>query len=381
MSGFDDITVEQLRRGGGLKWTAFPGTIGAFVAEMDFGVPPAVARALHEGIHAAQVGYLPQALSREMSAATAEWQRKRYGWDVPAEFVHPVADVLAALIATVDHYTAPGSAIIVPTPAYMPFLMAPEMTGRPLIPVPMPQEDGHYTLDLDAIQRAFEAGGELFVLTNPYNPVGRSFTRKELTALAEVVDRCGGRVFADEIHAPIVYGAHRHVPYASVSATAAAHTVTGTSASKAWNLPGLKCAQLIVSNDADEATWQRVGRFAEHGASTLGVLANTAAYREGGPWLAQVVTYLGENRRALADLLGRHAPGLRYRIPEGTYIAWLEARDYGAAATADALRENAGVALTDGAACGAPGYLRLVFATPRPILEQAVRRIGTALRS
>jgi cystathionine beta-lyase len=379
-SPFDAITADALRRTGGLKWTAFPGSIGAFVAEMDFGTAAPVTAALHEAVDAGQVGYLPERISRDMSEATAAWQSEHYGWEVPAEWVHPIADVMAAAIAAADFFSPPGSAIIVPTPAYMPFLMFPAVLGRPLIQVPLPEVDGRYTLDLEAIERAFGDGGGILLLTNPFNPVGRVFERDELVALAEVVERCGGRVFSDEIHAPLVYGPHRHVPYASVSPAAAAHTVTGTSASKAWNLPGLKCAQLIVSNPGDQETWLRVGRFAEHGASTLGVLANTAAYRKGEPWLGEVLDYLDGSRHALGELLAEHAPGLRYRAPEGTYIAWLDARDFGAAAEADALRETSGVALTDGTACGAPGFLRLVFATPRPVLEDAVRRIGAALR-
>jgi cystathionine beta-lyase len=209
------------------------------------------------------------------------------------------------------------------------------------------------------------------------------FTRNELVELSRVVARYGGRVFSDEIHAPFVYPGAQHVPYASVSPEAAAHTITATSASKAWNLPGLKCAQLILSNAADEERWARSGFLLEHGASNLGVIANIAAYREGGAWLADAIAYTDENRRALSRLLAHSLPGIRYREPEGTYIAWLDARELGLDDPAGFFRERAGVALTDGLACGAPGkgFLRLVFATPRPILEDAVERMGRALQA
>jgi cystathionine beta-lyase len=378
---FDSISVERLRGIGGLKWTAFPGTLGAFVAEMDFGVAPAIGGALHRTVDAGLFGYLPPSLSRELSEATADWQRSSYGWDVSPERVHPIADVLDGLIAAVEHYSAPGSPVILPTPAYMPFLKVPDELGRETIEVPLLEADGRYALDLDGIDAAFRAGGNLLILCNPYNPVGRVFTEQELTDLSEVVARNGGRVFADEIHSPLVYPGARHVPYASVSEVAASHTVTATSASKAWNLPGLKCAQLITSSEADEELWQRHGSWIEHGASNLGVVANIAAYRESREWLDAVVGYLDGNRRLLADLLADAAPGIRYSPPEGTYIGWLDARALGLANPADFFREEAGVALTDGEACGTVGrgFVRFVFATPRPILEEAVTRMGEAL--
>ena len=244
-------------------------------------------------------------------------------------------------------------------------------------------DDGRYTLDLDGIDAAFRAGGGLLVLCNPYNPVGRVFTADELRAVSEVVARNGGRVFSDEIHAPLVFAPARHIPYASITPEAAAHTVTATSASKAWNLPGLKCAQFIVTNDADRAIWDVIGPFATHGASNLGVIANTVAYTAGREWLYGVVDYMGGNRALLGDLLAEHLPEARYRMPDGTYIAWIDMRALGLGdSPADFFREHAGVSLTDGIACGEPGrgFVRMIFATPRPILETAVRQMAAALR-
>jgi cystathionine beta-lyase len=187
-------------------------------------------------------------------------------------------------------------------------------------------------------------------------------------------------VFADEIHAPLVFAPHRHIPYASVSEVAARHALTALSASKAFNLPGLKCAQLVLSNDEDAERFAEVGTFAAHGASGFGVIANTAAYRDGGPWLDDVLGYLDGNRRRFGELLAERVPQIGYREPEGTYIAWLDVRRLGLGDTpADALLERAGVALTDGAACGSPGFLRCVLATPRPVLEELVDRIASAV--
>jgi cystathionine beta-lyase len=376
---FDAITADDLRSSGSLKWSTFPDTIGAFVAEMDFGVAPPIESALHEAIRAADFGYLPPRLVTAMSEATSDWLQRSSGWKVDPHAISPVADVISALQVTIEHYSAPDAPVIVPTPAYMPFLTVPALFGREVIEVPLAEVDGRYEFDLDAIDRALAPRGGLFVLCNPYNPVGRVFDRSELAALSEVIERRGARVFSDEIHAPLIFPGSRQVSYASISDAAAAHTVTATSASKAWNLAGLKCAQIIFSNDADRARWETVGMMASHGASNLGVVANTAAYTSGLPWLDDVVGYLDGNRRMLGELLSEHLPEVRYTMPEGTYIAWLDWRAYPFAETAaEHLRGRAGVSMTDGALCGASGrgFTRLIFATPRPVLAEAIERIA-----
>ncbi|MFS0867217.1 MalY/PatB family protein [Microbacterium sp. 179-B 1A2 NHS] len=379
---FDAFTETDLRANGSLKWTMFPDVIGAFVAEMDFGVAPAIRDALAEALDAGLTGYLPGHLEQLLAGATADRYRRSYGWDVDADRVHHVPDVIAALETTIDRFTAPGSAVIVPTPAYMPFLTVPELHGRAVIQVPSVPVGGRMTMDLDAIGRAFDDGAGLLVLCNPHNPLGTVFTRDELVAVAELVAAKGGRVFADEIHAPIVYAPARHIPYASISAEASAHTITAASASKAWNLAGLKCAQVILSNDADAAAWQEFGFWAGHGTSTLGAVANAAAYTGGDDWLDDVVDYLDGNRRLLADLVAELLPHARMTLPEGTYIALIDLRAYDIPGDpAEWFRTAARVALTDGAACGQAGigHMRLVFALPRPLLREAVERMAAAL--
>jgi cystathionine beta-lyase len=381
-SDFDAITIDQLRASGSYKWSTYPEAIGAFIAEMDFGVAPEISSALTRSVEAL-VGYPTPELVSAMSAATARWLRDEYSWDVPPERIRPVGDVLIAMRATIDHFTAPGSKIVLPTPAYMPFLKIPPMHDREIVEVPLLLKDGRYVFDLDGLDRAFADGGGMLILCNPYNPVGRVFTREELLAVSEIVERHGGRVFADEIHAPLVFAPHRHIPYASISQAAAGHSNTSTSASKAWNLPGLKTAQVILSNDADAATWATpVVTRNELLASNPGIIANTAAYDDARDWLADTHAYLDGNRTLLGELLAEHIPAIGYTPAEGSYIAWLDARGLGIEGSpADFFREEAGVALTDGIACGAAGegFLRFILATPRPIIEQAVRQMAAAL--
>ena len=379
---YDEISLEQLRGTGGLKWSQHPDALGAFVAEMDFGTAPPILEALHDAVDAGLFGYLPESLDLRLSEAWCGWARTQFAWDVAPERVRPLADVIAGMQAAIEHFSAPGTAVILPTPAYMPFLTVPPALGREVIEVPMAVQDGRSVYDLNAIEAAYDAGGDLLVLCNPHNPTGRVLARDEMLAIADVVEQHGGRVFSDEIHAPLVYDGRRHVPYATVSDATAAHTVTAVSASKAWNLPGLKCAQLVLSNEADAEKWARVGFMAEHGASNLGVVANIAAYEAGGPWLADTTAYLDDNRRLLETLLAERIPEIRFQPPEGTYLAWLDCRALGLGDhPAEFFLEHAGVALTDGTACGeaGAGFARHNFATPRSILEQSVERMAEAL--
>ena len=377
-AGFDRIDIATLRRRGGLKWSQHPDAIGAFVAETDFGTAPVVTAALHAAVDAGAYGYLPPALAEDLSAAYAAWSAQRYGWSVDPADVRPVADVLAGLSAAIEHFSAPGAAVILPTPAYMPFVTVPAELGREVIQVPLLPGGRH---DLAGLDAAFAAGGNLLLLCNPHNPVGRVLTTEEMLDIAAVVQRHGGRVFSDEIHAPLVFPGSRHVPYASLSPVTAGHTLTATSASKAWNLPGLKCAQVVLSNDPDRETWARIGWLPERGAATLGVLASTVAYAQGGPWLAELLDYLDGNRRLLAGLMAELLPGVGHTSPEGTYLGWLDFNATGIADPAAYFLERAGVAMTDGARCGdaGRGCARFTFALPRPILREAIERMGQAL--
>ncbi|WP_413452543.1 aminotransferase class I/II-fold pyridoxal phosphate-dependent enzyme [Georgenia phoenicis] len=382
MHRFDEITVDQLRAAGSTKWTTFPDAIGAFVAEMDFGVPPAVADVVRHAADSQAMGYLPLADRTAARRATSAWLARSFDWQVPEDRVHLLPDVLSVMRVTVQRFTPPGSPVIVPTPAYMPFLTVVPALDREVIEVPsLLDDDGRYHLDLEGIDAAFAAGAGLLVLCNPWNPVGRVLTREELTAVADVVDRHGGRVFSDEIHAPLVLDGRPHLPYAALDARTAGHTITAIAASKGWNIPGLKCGQMILSNDDDAATFAPYATDAGDTVGLLGGRAVVAAYEESQDWLDDVVTYLRGNRDLVVEMAGS-IPGLRVSPVEGTYIAWLDCRELDLpGGPAQYFRREAGVALTDGGMCGTAGegFARLIFAMPRPILQQALERMRDAV--
>lgn len=381
---FDQIDEAGLRAAGGLKWTAFPDCIGAFVAEMDFGLAPPVAAALQEAVARGRTGYPTPALSRELAQACAAWQAGRYGWQVDPSRIQPVGDVLGALEIMLAHFLPRGTAVVLPTPAYMPFRPLLELHGHRVLEVPHLLQNGRWRMDLAGIDAALAGGAGLVLLCNPQNPLGCVFEADELRALAEVVERHGARVFSDEIHAPLVYPGARHVPYASVSDAAARHCVVAVSPSKGWNLAGLKCAQMVLGNDQDLDRWRRIALVAGHGVAGLGMIAATAAWREGGAWLDGVLRYLDGNRQRVSRWMATHLPEARFVAPQGTYLAWLDCRalPLPAGTTAAALfRRRARVALTDGRECGeaGAGHVRLNFAMPRPVLDEALSRMADAI--
>lgn len=380
--GFDDVDVDRLRRRRTVKWTLHgPDVLAAWVAEMDFDVAPAVRAALLEAVDREDFGYVVADLS-DLTGACADFFAAAYGWSVAPPRIFPVADVLTGIAAALDVFSEPGRPVVVPTPAYPPFFEVVEGTGRPVVALPLVVDGGRDVLDLDAIDRALRNGATAVLLCNPHNPTGRAFTTAELAALAALVDRHGARVVADEVHAPLVY-AGRHVPYATVSEAAAQHSVTVTSASKAFNLAGLKCAQVVTTNHHDARRWRGLGVFAVAGPTPLGIAASTAAYRDGGEWLRDLVAYLDGNRRWLLDRIAADLPGVTCRPPEATFLAWLDCRALGLDDPARHFLDRARVALSDGPPFGhgCETYARLNFATSRAILDRILTAMAEALES
>jgi cystathionine beta-lyase len=381
-SDFEDVDLARLRARRTVKWSLYgPDVLAAWVAEMDFDVAPVVRAALLDAVAREDFGYVPADLT-ELTGACADFVLDAYGWAVPAARIFPIADVLSGISAALDVFVAPGAAVVVPTPAYPPFFEVVELTGRPAIATPMTRGSDCDTLDLDAIDAALRHGARAVLLCNPHNPTGRVFTHAELEALAPVVDRHGARVIADEVHAPLVFSGRAHVPYATVSDAAAAHAVTVTSASKAFNLAGLKCAQLIASNHDDAARWRALKVFEVPGPTPIGIAASTAAYRDGREWWRALVDYLDQNRRALVRMLGDAVPTIASRLPEATFLAWLDCSALGLGDPARFFLDHARVALSDGPPFG-PGcdqFVRLNFATSRGLLERIVDAMGAAVR-
>lgn len=386
----DVTTIEDLKQVGSDKWTRYPGCIGAFIAEMDYGLAPCVAEAIEEATERGALGYIPDPWKKEVARSCAAWQR-RYGWDVDPTCIRPVPDVLEAFEVFLREIVRAGNSIVVPTPAYMPFLSVPRLYGVEVLEIPMLCEgagessgrNDEWLFDFDAIEQAFANGCHAFVLCNPHNPIGKVLTREEMLRLSDLAAKYDVRIFSDEIHAPFVYQGHTHVPFASINWQTAMQAFTSTSASKSFNIPGTKCAQVILTNPDDLELWMRNAEWSEHQTATIGAIATTAAYDGGAAWFEGVMAYIERNIALVNEQMRTRFAKVRYVEPQGTYIAWLDFSPLGIDDPADYFFKKANVALTDGRECGevGRGCVRMNFAMPYPLLEECFDRMAAALEA
>jgi len=374
--------ADRLRAAGGLKWTFYEDDVlAAWVAEMDFGLAPAIGAALHDAVDRGITGYpYPKAEEAVAEAATSFWA-DRFDWKIDPSWVFPAPDVIEGITRAIVHLTRPGSPVVLHTPVYFPFFSMVEEAGRAIIEAPCDRDGaGRYSLDIAAIERGLERGAGSVVICNPWNPTGRVFTPSELSEVVSLAAAHDARVIADEIHAPITYEGLMHTPAATIDAQT---VITVTAASKAWNLPGLKCAQVVLTNETDRTVWRDF--FAPHkvGVGTFGLIASQAAYSSSREWFEQVLERLASNRDLLTSLIGEHVPEARFSPPEATYLAWLDMTAYGLESPARFLRESARVALTAGGPFRGDGtqHVRLNFATDPEILTEMVERIGASVSS
>jgi cystathionine beta-lyase len=278
--------------------------------------------------------------------------------------------------------TAPGDGVVINPPVYAPFFAAIAELGRQVVEAPLVRGERGWELDLDAIERAFAAGAKAYLLCNPHNPTGRVFSRAELERVAELSVRYGVAVVADEIHAPLTFAGATHTPFGALGEELAANAVTIASASKAWNLAGLKCAVLVPGSARAAETLTRLPGSLRYHAGHLGVLTAIAAFEAGEAWLDELVAYLDGNRRLLRELLAAHLPDVGYVPPEAGYLAWLDCRALSLGDDpAEAFLERGRVALSPGPIFGEQGrgFARLNFGTSGAILAEAVERMAAAL--
>jgi cystathionine beta-lyase len=377
-----NCSLSELLRRKSHKWRNYPPEVlPAFVAEMDFSLAEPITAAVSSALAIGDAGY---AHIGELPDAFAQFAADRLDWTVEPSRVFAIPDVMTGLAEVVQASTPPGSGIVVNPPVYPPFRFRFGFYGRRLIDAPLAREaDGRYALDPDAIEAALnEPDAAAYLLCSPHNPTGNVWSRADLAMVADACQRHGTMLLVDEIHAPLVLPGTRFVPFLAIDheLTQAETTFTFTSATKGWNIAGLKCGLAVAGAPAGitllEERWEALL------ASHLGVLASVAAFTDGLSWLDAVLGQLDENRKLLAGLLAEHLPGAGYGPPQASFLAWLDCRELGLGDDPAAVFLDKGrVALSPGPDFGAEGrgFARLNMGTSPELLGEAVRRMAAVL--
>ena len=368
-----ELTLEDLRRRTSVKWREYDADVlPLWVAEMDVRLAEPIARSVTKAVEEGDTGYPSGTGYAEAFAAFAA---ARWSWEVDPARTALVADVMTGIVEAIGLVSSPGDPVVVNPPVYPPFFGFIEHAGREIVEAPL-GDDGR--LDLDSLEAAFihaKAGGRpaTYLLCNPQNPTAVVHSAEELAGVATLAQTYGVRVVVDEIHAPLV--AEGFVPYLTVPGTSDAFTLV--SATKAWNLAGMKAALLVAGEDAS-ADLKRLSWVVADGPSHFGDLAHTVAFREGGAWLDALHTDLAANRALLAALLATHLPGARWGEGPGTFLAWIDCRELGLGDDPAAVfLERGRVAVNSGLPFRhGTGHVRLNFGTTPEILSEALERMG-----
>jgi cystathionine beta-lyase len=372
-------SLAELRRRTSHKWRTYQDDVlPAFVAEMDFDLAEPIKQAVGSAMARSDAGYAHKGMLGEAFAAFA---RRRLRWSPDPARVFAVPDVMTGISEMITALTPPGSGVVINPPVYPPFFFRIGFTGRRVVEAPLRRcDDGGYDLDLDVLDRVLDDQAvSAYLLCSPHNPAGRVWSAGQLTAVADLCHRHDKLLLVDEIHAPLVLPGAQQVPFLSLDHAATQRAIAFGSASKGWNIPGLKCG-VAVAGSAELAS-VLAERWEALLAGQLGVLASVAAFEEALPWLDAMIAQLDENRGLLSTLLAEYLPAVRYVPPEASFLAWL---DCGALGLGDdpaaAFLARGQVALSPGPDFGkqGTGFARLNMGTSPALMREAVRRMATA---
>jgi cystathionine beta-lyase len=382
MMQYDFDTVRERRGSDSAKWKKYGDEVlPLWVADMDFVSAEPILRALHRRIDHGFLGYTRPV--PELCSVIQERLNRLYQWAIRDEEIFFLPGLVTGLNLSIQAYTRPGDGVLVQPPVYPHFVKDPVHHGRALVDPPLIPQGDTYEIDFDAFEGAITDRTKIFILSNPHNPVGRVYTRKELETLAEVCLRHHLIICSDEIHCDLLYPGFRHIPIASLSPEVADRTVTLMAPSKTYNLAGLSLGFAVIRNQELQRIWKNTSLGLITGVNIMGHVAALAAFKGGREWLDQVLVYLKNNRDFLARYVEEKLPGLRMCKMEGTYLAWLDCKGAGIPGNPfDFFLKEAKVALNDGAEFGrgGEGFLRLNFACPRKTLTEALDRMAAALK-
>lgn len=353
-----------------------------WVADMDFRSPDSVVEALKKAVDHGIFGY--SRADESYFDAVAAWYQKRHHLTLQPEWMTCTPGIVFALSIAVRAFSQEGDAVLIQPPVYHPFSRAILRNKRTLVENPLVLKDGHYEMDLEDLeQKVLDEHVKLMILCNPHNPVGRVWTREELTALADICLRHHVYVISDEIHGDFVWRGHEQTPYASISEEACLHSMMCTAPSKTFNLAGMATSNLFIPDPEMRRKFRsELLDVGQENMNRLGLFACRAAYEGGGEWLDQLIGYLADNLALVRDFCKNRVPQIQLVEPEGTYLAWLDCRELGM--TDDELMaffsDEAKVWLDPGTHSGeqGSGFMRFNLGSSRSVIAQALDQIEAA---
>ena len=375
------LSIDQLRKRKSVKWRQFPNDVLPLpVAEMDFESAPAIKTALLDMVERSDTGYLGP--FPELFDAFAKFALSRWGWQVDTKQMRMATDVGVGVVEIMRTLIKPGEKVMLNSPVYENIWRWITEVNATTIDTPLIEENLNYKLDLVGIENEYKDGVKVHILCHPHNPVGVIFDKQQLTALAELANRYQVVILSDEIHAPLSYNAKAFTPFLAVSDAAKEVGIIITSASKSFNLAGLKCAFIITQSNQLQERINKMPLAVTWRASLFGAVASTAAYSDSVNWLDGVLITLDENRKLLSNLLQSKLPKVKYRIPDFGYLAWLDVSALGLGEDPAArILEKGKVALNGGVLYGPKhkNFVRFNFGTSPQLITEGIDRIAKSL--
>jgi len=348
-----------------------------WVADMDFETPVFIRKAIQERAKHPIYGY--SVMSEDYFQSIIQWVKKRHQWDIKKEWISFSPGIVPAINFSVLSYTDEGEGVIVQPPVYFPFFEAIKSNGRIQLNNKLTNENGHYLIDFNVLEEKAKSA-KLLLLSHPHNPVGRCWTKEELTTIGEICLRYKVIIISDEIHNDLILPGFKHYPMASLSEETANITVTCIAPSKTFNIAGLATSSIIISNEGLRKRFQKtLQKLHIFRGNFFGYVATDAGYRHGGPWVDALMKYVQGNFDYLADFLQRELPNIKLTQPEATYLAWLDFGETGLSdkQIKDKLIFEAQLGLSHGPVFGegGQGFQRMNLAAPRSLVEEACRRL------
>ncbi len=380
---YDALTAATLRQKACLKWHKYPeDVLPLWVADMDFPVAAEIKAGVEAFLASDDFGYPSPSGIPGLKDAVITRMKSQYNWELEPDHIMPINGIVPGLFLGVEALSSIGDEVLMQSPIYGPFMMAVKETQRTPRYHPLIHDGQHWRIDFETLDGMVTPATRVFMLCSPQNPVGRVFSRQELEQLADFVLRHRLWVVSDELHADLLFSGHKHIPFASLDKEIAARTLTLFGPTKAFNIAGFKAGFAVSQNPDLLKRVQQVATGHVGAPNVLAQAATLAAYRHGETWLIDTLAYIENNRDFVASFISEKLPRVRFSKPEGTYLAWLDFRDYGLEDVEAFMLEHARVALNNGAwfGPGGEGFGRLNMATSRGILQEALSRIHSALR-